>query len=89
MKVDPLEVAANFPSENWRDIVNVIDLEGDRLINLNFPKAVVERAKQTAQMEAKAGRASYTNKSQQLEPDPGAMAFATWFRAIYDRFEKF
>uniref|UniRef100_A0A183BT02 Triokinase/FMN cyclase n=1 Tax=Globodera pallida TaxID=36090 RepID=A0A183BT02_GLOPA len=48
--VDPLNAAANYPGENWNDIA----------------KAVDNQAKETAKMEAKAGRASYTDKSQQM-----------------------
>jgi hypothetical protein len=34
-------------------------------------------------MDAKSGRASYTSKDQQNEPDPGAKAVALWFRAAF------
>ncbi|KAL3077901.1 hypothetical protein niasHS_013430 [Heterodera schachtii] len=70
--VDPLHAAVSFRGENWEDIV----------------KTVEERAKETAKMEAKAGRASYTDKSLQIEPDPGAMAFSTWFKAVFESYEK-
>ncbi|KAI6225216.1 Bifunctional ATP-dependent dihydroxyacetone kinase/FAD-AMP lyase [Aphelenchoides fujianensis] len=33
---------------------------------------------------AKSGRASYTSREQQREPDPGAKAIALWFRAAFD-----
>uniref|UniRef100_A0A914HZV0 Triokinase/FMN cyclase n=1 Tax=Globodera rostochiensis TaxID=31243 RepID=A0A914HZV0_GLORO len=71
--VDPLNAAANYPGENWNDI----------------SKAVDDQANATAKMEAKAGRASYTDKSQQTEPDPGAVAFATWFRAVNERYQSY
>ena len=35
-------------------------------------------------MEAKAGRASYVNRSQLTHPDPGAHAVAVWMEAIYN-----
>jgi hypothetical protein len=35
-------------------------------------------------MDAKAGRASYTSKEHQNQPDPGAKAIAIWFRAAFD-----
>lgn len=37
-------------------------------------------------MEAKSGRASYTSAEHQKQPDAGSIAFALWFRAIYDAY---
>lgn len=48
---------------------------------------MVEKAAQdTAKMEAKSGRASYTSTEHQKQVDPGAFAVALWFRAIYDAY---
>jgi hypothetical protein len=35
-------------------------------------------------MDAKSGRASYTSKEQQNDPDPGAKAVALWMKAAFD-----
>jgi dihydroxyacetone kinase len=41
-------------------------------------------AKETANMTAKVGRASYTAANVQNQPDAGAMAISIWMRAIYN-----
>jgi hypothetical protein len=41
-------------------------------------------ADNTKNMQAASGRASYTAKSHQNLPDPGAKAVAIWFRAAFD-----
>ncbi|KAI6215746.1 Bifunctional ATP-dependent dihydroxyacetone kinase/FAD-AMP lyase [Aphelenchoides besseyi] len=67
--VDPLNTAAEMASDaKWEEIV----------------KKVEDSAKATAQMEALSGRASYTSKDQQKEPDPGAVGVAIWFRAAFE-----
>lgn len=35
-------------------------------------------------MTALCGRASYTAKAMQTDPDPGAVAVAVWIRAVYE-----
>lgn len=47
-------------------------------------QAAEDMAKNTAQMRAKAGRASYINKELVNQPDPGAYAVALWLRAAYN-----
>lgn len=37
----------------------------------------------TTEMEARAGRASYVNRSQLTQPDPGAHAVGVWLAAIH------
>ncbi|KAI6188914.1 Bifunctional ATP-dependent dihydroxyacetone kinase/FAD-AMP lyase [Aphelenchoides besseyi] len=67
--VDPLNTAAEMAADaKWEEIV----------------KKVEESAEATAQMEALSGRASYTSKDQQKEPDPGAVGVSIWFRAAFE-----
>jgi dihydroxyacetone kinase len=60
----------------------------NKINNLLTKKIAEQRAEQTAQMEARAGRASYTSAQQQNQPDPGATALAIWFRAVYEQSKK-
>ncbi|CAD5231078.1 unnamed protein product [Bursaphelenchus xylophilus] len=67
--VDPLSAAAEAAENaSWPDLISTVE----------------KAAEATATMEAKSGRASYTNKDQQKQPDPGAKAVALWFRAAFD-----
>uniref|UniRef100_A0A1I7ZW64 Triokinase/FMN cyclase n=1 Tax=Steinernema glaseri TaxID=37863 RepID=A0A1I7ZW64_9BILA len=69
--VDPLSAAvkdAAKPKRSWRSVV----------------EAAERAAMETATMEAKAGRASYTSSETQNEADAGAMAVASWMRALLE-----
>uniref|UniRef100_A0AC34FVM0 Triokinase/FMN cyclase n=1 Tax=Panagrolaimus sp. ES5 TaxID=591445 RepID=A0AC34FVM0_9BILA len=71
--VDPLNAAIEAVSEpknesDWRQIV----------------EAAQKSADETAKMEAKSGRASYTSSEQQKQADPGAKAVAIWMKAIFE-----
>uniref|UniRef100_A0A7E4VD55 Triokinase/FMN cyclase n=1 Tax=Panagrellus redivivus TaxID=6233 RepID=A0A7E4VD55_PANRE len=73
--VDPLHAAAeavNSPKgeSDWKTVVEAIE----------------KAAEDTAKMEAKSGRASYTNAEEQHRPDPGAIAVATFAKAAFDAF---
>ncbi|XP_050405401.1 triokinase/FMN cyclase isoform X1 [Patella vulgata] len=46
-------------------------------------------ARQTANMKARAGRASYVSADRLKEADPGAVAVALWMRAMSDTIEKY
>ena len=47
-------------------------------------KDVENAAENTKHLQAEVGRASYTSKSAQNMPDPGAKAVAIWIRAAYE-----
>ncbi|XP_031570895.1 triokinase/FMN cyclase-like isoform X2 [Actinia tenebrosa] len=47
-------------------------------------KAAEDGAQATAHMQARAGRSSYVSAEHLKNPDPGAVAVATWMRAAYD-----
>lgn len=49
-------------------------------------KAAEAEAERTVQMVARAGRASYVNRDQLNQPDPGAKAVSFWMRAILDSY---
>ncbi|KAI1708401.1 dak1 domain-containing protein [Ditylenchus destructor] len=70
--VDPLNAAVQMQSSDWAQIINVVE----------------KTAEDTAKMEAKSGRASYTSSEQQTQPDAGAKALAIWFRAIYESYSQ-
>ncbi|XP_023931486.1 triokinase/FMN cyclase-like isoform X2 [Lingula anatina] len=46
-------------------------------------KAAEQAAADTANMTARAGRASYVSKDLQTQPDAGAVAVSVWLKAIY------
>lgn len=47
-------------------------------------KAAEDGAQATALMQARAGRSSYVSAEHLKNPDPGAVAVATWMKAAYD-----
>ena len=76
--VDPLNaaiaaVADPKTKDDWKKIV----------------EASEKTANETSKMEAKSGRASYTSASQQIQPDPGAIAVATWMKAAFETFYEY
>lgn len=71
--VDALHAAANAsPIKKWSEIIKEVELA----------------AESTANMKASSGRASYTAKSNQSLPDPGAKAVAIWMKAAYESIAK-
>ncbi|ETN68339.1 DAK2 domain protein, partial [Necator americanus] len=47
-------------------------------------EAAIKAAQATAEMKARAGRASYTAKEVQTKPDPGAVAISSFMRVLWD-----
>ncbi|XP_077978362.1 triokinase/FMN cyclase-like [Glandiceps talaboti] len=77
--LDPLHVA-------YTVLASALEEGGSEPID-EFEKAVKaaeDSAKATAQMKARAGRASYVNQDLLTQPDPGATAVSLWMRAAYD-----
>ena len=47
-------------------------------------QAAEKGAEATANMKARAGRASYVSSEHLIHPDPGAYAVGLWMRAAYE-----